>query len=210
MGKQGERVIKQLKISLGPWVSGAMEPGSELSKLCCSCTCSLRDANIWQKGDLKLPSSPRLWGWKFSTVIPRCGFLRSSLRFYLCLQESQWRLVERDGWAPRTCIYCFILYQSAGGKKLLWKGNRQSRKVSDFGKEHSVQRLFHFIKFQLQLFSSPYTGKIQPASQPTFQTFFWLEANCSFAFWEIQRVPKSLKPSLNLDLPFLLIKLPVI
>lgn len=134
-----------------------MEPGSELSKLCCSCTCSLRDANIWQKGDLKLPSSPRLWGWKFSTVIPRCGFLRSSLRFYLCLQESQWRLVERDGWAPRTCIYCFILYQSAGGKKLLWKGNRQSKKVSDFGKEHSVQRLSHFIKFQLQLSSPPHT-----------------------------------------------------
>lgn len=83
--------------------------------------------------------------------------------------------------------------------------------MSDFGKRHSVQRLPHFIKFQLQLSSPPHTQtkSSQCLNQP-FKTFFWLEANCSAAFWEIQRVSKSLKPSLNLDPRFLLIKLPVI
>lgn len=80
--------------------------------------------------------------------------------------------------------------------------------MSDFGKEHSVQRLSDFIKFQLQLSSPPHTQtkSSQRLNQP-FRTFFWLEANCSSAFWEMQRVSQPLKPSLNLDPLSLLIKL---
>lgn len=83
--------------------------------------------------------------------------------------------------------------------------------MSDFRREYLVQTLFYFIKFQLQLSSHPHTQtkSSQSLNQP-FKTFFWLEANCSFAFWEIRKVSKSLKPSLNLDLRFLLIKLLVI
>lgn len=161
------------------------------------------------KGDLELPSSSHLWGGKFSAFASRCGFCQPPLHFHLCLQKSPWRLVERDGWALRTChIYYFILYQSAGGKKLLWKVNRWSGKVSDFGKEHLVQRLSDFIKFQLQLSCPPHsqTKSSQRLNQP-FRTFFWLEANCSSAFWEIRRVSQPLKPSLNSDPRSLLIKL---
>lgn len=204
---------RQLKFGFGPWDAGAIEPYWELSKARCSSAWSESDVNMRShKGDLEFPSSPHLWGSKFSAVIPRCGFHQPSLRFHLRLQKSPRRLVERHGWALRTCrIYYFILYQSAGGIKLLWKGNRWSWKVSDFGKVHLVQRLFYFTKFQLQLSSPPHTQtkSSQCLNQP-FKTFFWLEANCSFAFWEIRRVSESLKPSLNLDLRFLLIKLLVI
>lgn len=116
-----------------------------------------------------------------------------------------------DSWALRTChVYHFILYQSAENK-LLWKGNRGNRKVPDFRKEHLVQILFYFVKFQLQLSSHPHTQtKSSQSLNQSFKTFSWLEANCSFAFWEIRRVSKLLKPSLNLDPRFLLIKLLVI
>lgn len=119
----------------------------------------------------------------------------------------------RKGWLGTENLSYLLLYPPpvCRGKKLLWKVNRWSRKVSDFGREHLVQRLSDVIKFQLQLFSPPHTQtkSCQHLNQP-FRTFFWLEANCSSAFWEVQRVSQPLKPSLNLDLLSLLIKLLVI
>lgn len=117
----------------------------------------------------------------------------------------------RKGWLGTENLSYLLLYPlpvCRGKKKLLWKVNRWSRKVSDFGKAHLVQRLSDFIKYQLQLSSLPHTltKSSQCLNQP-FRTCFWLEANCSSAFWEIQRVSQPLKPNLNLDPLSLLIQL---
>lgn len=113
---------------------------------------------------------------------------------------------DRKGWLGTDNLSYLLLHPLE-----VYRGNKVAMRVEqeegegDFGKQYLVQRLSDFIKSQLQ-FPSPRTGRSHPAFQNPIPGLRLIAAvHCR----QCGGVPKLWKPSPNLDLHLLFIKLQV-